>query len=257
MSGPLRVVDTGLSAARYNVAITAAIAELHRTGQSPDTLRFHLSPPSVAIGRERTVGQEVDLRHCRRNGVDIARRQTAGETFYLSPGILVFDVVAERRRFGASRAAIAETICGGMAAALSRFGLPARHRSVDTIDVAGSKVCVAGGMCDGPTVVYQGAVLIAFDVKDMAGALARRIERTSSLSAFLGRVPDTAEVKAVLTAGLADAWGMFVAPSALTAHETALADQLLLREVGLDSFVAGTDGVAATKLRARRRRRLS
>ena len=257
MTTPLRVVDTGLNAARHNVAITAAIAELHRTGQSPDTLRFHLSPPSVVVGRDRGVGEDVNLRHCRRQGIVVARRQTAGETFYLSPGILAWDAVAERRRFGASRAALAEAICGGIAAALSRFGLPARHRPIDTVDIAGSKICIAGGMCEGPTVVYQGAVMVAFNVRDMAAALGQRVERMTSLAAFLGRVPDMAEVRAVLTAGLADAWQAEAQPGTLTTYETALAERLLLSEIGLDTYVAGSEDAAATKLRTRRRRRLS
>src|SRR5215471_19250569 len=102
MSTALRVVDTGLMPARVNIALTAALAELHRAGQCPDTLRFHLYPPSVLIGRNQALERVVNPSYCRRNSIEIARRITGGGAVFMSPGVLAWDIVAERRRFGAS-----------------------------------------------------------------------------------------------------------------------------------------------------------
>ncbi len=37
----LRVLDTGINSARWNIAVTAAMLELRAAGGIPDTLRFH------------------------------------------------------------------------------------------------------------------------------------------------------------------------------------------------------------------------
>ncbi len=47
----LRIIDTGVKPSRWNIAVTAALLELHRIGATPDTVRFHRYPRSVLIGR--------------------------------------------------------------------------------------------------------------------------------------------------------------------------------------------------------------
>ncbi len=49
MSAALRLVDTGLGDARWNVALTAALAELHGAGRIPDTLRSRRDSTPVRI----------------------------------------------------------------------------------------------------------------------------------------------------------------------------------------------------------------
>ena len=239
MSAVLRVIDTGLMPARVNIALTAALAELHRAGQCPDTLRFHLYPPSVLIGRNEDCDRAVNPGHCRRNNIDIARRVTGGGAVFMSPGVLAWDIVAERRRFGASLGLAAAEICGGFAAGLARLGLPARYRPLNAIEIAGRKISGAAGAFDGPTLAYQGTILVSVDMREMAGALKHMAEPVTSLAAFFGRDPTMNEIKSVLTAGVADAWRRDIVHGALTPHETALADRLFDERIGTDRFLSG------------------
>ncbi len=49
MSCPLRLLDTGLMPARWNVAMTATLIERHARRQIPDTLRLHRYHTSVLL----------------------------------------------------------------------------------------------------------------------------------------------------------------------------------------------------------------
>src|SRR5580704_6583274 len=100
MSAVLRVIDTGLQPPRWNIAMTAALAELYGAGEIPDTLRFQRFQPCVLVGRNQDIRREVRLDCCRQKGVALARRLTGGGAVYMDAGILSWEIVAGRRRFG-------------------------------------------------------------------------------------------------------------------------------------------------------------
>jgi lipoate---protein ligase len=237
MSSPLRIIDTGLMPARRNIAVTAAVAELHRDGHCPDTVRFHLYGRSVLIGRHQVVADAVNSSFCARHGIEVARRVTGGGAAFMSPGILAWDIVAQRRRFGTTRESAAAGICEALVAGIRRLDPSARYRPLNVIEVAERRLCGAAGTFDGPTLAYQGTLLVDFDINEMTGALAHVDDQMTSVSAVIGRVPPTDEIKAALTAGIAETWCVDIAHEALTARERALADLLFDGEIGSDTFV--------------------
>jgi lipoate---protein ligase len=247
MNSPLRVIDTGLMAARRNIAVTAALAELHRDGHCPDTLRFHRYTRSVLIGRHQVLADAVNANFCARNRIEIARRVTGGGAVFMSPGILAWDMVVKRGRFGATRELAAAGICEGFAAGIRRLGLSAHYRPPNTIEVAGHKVCGAAGWFDGPTLAYQGTLIVAFDINEMTGALTCVEEEVTSVSSCVGRVPPMGQIRAALTEGIAEAWRADIAHETLTAQERAFADRLFDEEIGSDAFLldAGVRAVRA------------
>src|ERR1700681_95749 len=97
----LRVIDTGLRPPRWNIAMTAALAELHGAGEIPDTLRFQRFQPCVLVGRNQDIRREVRLDRCKQKGVTLARRVTGGGAGYMDAGLFSSEIVAGRRRFGA------------------------------------------------------------------------------------------------------------------------------------------------------------
>jgi len=121
---PIRVIDTGLRPVRWNVAMTAALRELHRAGRIPDTVRFHRYPPSVH-------------RH------------------------ICWDIIAERDALGGRLGQIEERIVGGIANGLSRMGLPARFRPRNEVAIDGRKISASRCSFAGPTLMCHGDVLTA------------------------------------------------------------------------------------------------
>src|ERR1700681_1913924 len=122
----LRVIDTGLRPPRWNIAMTAALAELHGAGEIPDTLRFQRFQPCVLIGHNQDIRREVRLDRCKQKGVTLARRVTGGGAVYMDAGILSWETVPDRRHCGAYLTEAAEKICTAVASGLARLGAPAK-----------------------------------------------------------------------------------------------------------------------------------
>lgn len=241
----LRIIDTGVKPARWNIAATAALLELHRIGATPDTIRFHRYPRAVLIGRSQKLEQEVDVERCRRDGVEIARRVTGGGAVYMSPGILAWDIVAGRARFGESLDEVSLRIGSAVAAGLRRLGSPAKVGAQGAVEIEGRKVSGSSGGFDGPTVIMQGTMLIDFDYDEMMSLLKARPDTTkpvapvASLADCLGRVPPIEDVHAAVLAEFNNIWDGATVTSDLRSDELALAEELLADEIGRDEFVMG------------------
>lgn len=247
MSTPLRVLDTGLKPARWNIAMSAALAQLHCAGAISDTLRFHRYPRSVLLGSNGDLQREVRVERCQSKKIEIARRIDGGGTAYMSPGRLAWDLIIERRQY-APRLGEAEFVGVTIAAGLARLGLPARFKPPNEIIIDGRKISGFTAAFDGSSLLVRGTVLIEFDPYETSGVLkapsgaGKKYEKPmASVSEFFGRVPPVEEIEAVLIPQLAD--GLRRAPTAgiLGADETTLAERLLAEKIGIDAFVSGND----------------
>jgi lipoate---protein ligase len=257
VSLPVRVIDTGLQPARWNIAFDQALIELHRDGRIPDTIRFLRFPRSALVGRHQALAREVHLDWCQANGIEIARRITGGGAIWFEPAHLGWELVLPRPALGPSLDAAAERICLAAAAGLRRLGIDASFRPRNDIEVSGRKISGTGGFFDGRTLFYQGTVLCDLDFEAMAGALALPVEklgrrglaalaeRVTTLRRELGRVPDLASLEGALLQGLAEGLDLHPTPGAIAPLETELADRLLREEIGTEWFVDGPDLTSA------------
>jgi lipoate-protein ligase A len=245
----LRVIDTGLAPPRWNIAMTAALAELHGAGKIADTLRFQRFQPCVLVGRNQDIRREVRIDRCQARGVALARRLTGGGAVYMDAGILSWEIVAGRKRFGADLAAAAEKICTAVAEGLAALGVPAAFAPPDAVEAEGRKLCGSSGYFEGATFVHEGTVLVDFDLRDMADVLrlpgaigaAALAERVTSLARILGRAPAIDDVARALLASISNRFGFSIAQASPSAQETALAEELHAAEFGTDRFVFGDD----------------
>lgn len=243
MSSILRIVDTGLRPARWNVAMTAALAQLHAAGRVADTLRLHRYPASVLLGRSQHVETACDAAYCRRAGIEIARRVTGGGAVFMSPRMLAWDVVIGRATAGADLETAARIICEGVASGLTRLGAPARFRAPNDIESGGRKLSGSSGYAEGRSLVLQGTVLIADDVPDMARALRlpqdALYDRVTCLETTLGRQIPVGDVAQRIRDGLTQALGLRPIEAQPSREETEAADALLHDEIGTEEFVTG------------------
>lgn len=243
MSDALRILDTGLRPARWNVAMTAALAELHADGRTPDTVRLHRYPACVLLGRGQAVEAAADVDHCNRQGIDIARRVTGGGAVFMSPRMLAWDAVVDRRTCGGSLEAITRAICSGIADALARLGAAARFRAPNDIAIGGRKVSGSSGYLLARSAMLQGTVI----AEDCATAMARALripepalrDTLTSLEGALGAAPAPGAVAACIARGIAEALGREAVPGTLSTAETACCEALLQAEIGTDAFVRG------------------
>jgi lipoate-protein ligase A len=239
MSDPLRVIGTGERAARWNVAMTAALADLHHAGALEDTLRFHRYPASVLIGRHQVLSQAAHVDRCAAGGVELARRMSGGGAVYMAPGALAWDLVIARRRVDTDLTRAAAAIGEALAAGLMLLDLPARYDARIGITIDGRKLCGLSGYFDGGTLVSQGTILIDTDLSGMRRFLKSPMPGVEMVTVrrILGRAPDAGEIEAALACGLAQALDRPLRRQEPDAAELRCADERHAAECGRDSFV--------------------
>ncbi|MCL4766339.1 MAG: lipoate--protein ligase family protein [Hyphomicrobiaceae bacterium] len=255
MSVAFRVIDTGVREGRLQIAFDAALIELHKRGRSPDTVRFLRFEPSALIGRHQAMSHEVRLDYCRANGIGLVRRITGGGAIYLDQGQVGWELVLSRRRLpmpalGDYTRAICEAVAAGLSSA---FGIDARFRPRNDIEVGGRKLCGTGGFFDGDTLIYQGTVLIDADPARVMGclnvpeaklkkrALDSAEQRVVTLKALLGEAPSVEAVHRAVLDGLSTKLGIALEPGEPAAEEEALAARMHDEEIGTDAFVFEID----------------
>ena len=249
-----RVIDTGLRPAVENIALNRALLEARLAGAAPYTLRFLRFQPTALLGFHQSPEQELNLDYCRRHGIAVQRRITGGGAIYFDESQLGWELYLDRRVLGgADMAAIAARICEAAAAGIGAFGVDARFRPRNDIEVGGRKISGTGGAFDGDALLYQGTLLIDFDVARMLRVLripAEKLsdkaiqsarERVMNLSELLHPVPSLARIKDVLVDAFARAFEV-----RFESHDELLPEELerfraALREMDDEAWVHQCD----------------
>ncbi|MEK6592494.1 MAG: biotin/lipoate A/B protein ligase family protein [Pseudomonadota bacterium] len=203
-----RVIDTGLRSAAQNIALNRALLEARQAEEIPSTLRFLRFTPSALLGYHQSAEQELNLDYCTANRIVIQRRITGGGAIYFDETQIGWELYLHKRDVGsADMQAISRRICHAAATAISALGVDARYRPRNDIEVDGRKIAGTGGAFDGDALLFQGTLLIDFDVEKMLRvlrisaeklsdkAIASARERVANLKELLGRPPDLAQVK--------------------------------------------------------------
>lgn len=252
---PFRLIDSGVRDGREQIAFDAALVELHKAGRVPDTVRFLQFHPSALVGRHQSLSVEVKVAHCKAKGIGLVRRMTGGGSLYMDEKQLGWELVLSRKRLPLPGLAdYTRAICEAVAHGLSEgFGIEAKYRPRNDIEVAGRKLCGTGGFFDGDTLIYQGTTLVDMNPQDMLAALnvpeaklkKRDIDdagqRVVTLKELLGQVPDMATVKAAIVGGLEAKLGIKTTAAAISDIEFAEGRRLFEAEIGTDEFVYEID----------------
>lgn len=244
-----RVVDTGLRSAAQNIALNRALLEARQAEEIPSTLRFLRFTPSALLGYHQSAEQELNLDYCRANGVAVQRRITGGGAIYFDETQIGWELYLHKRDVGTTdMQAISRRICHAAAAAISALGVDARYRPRNDIEVEGRKISGTGGAFDGDALLFQGTLLIDFDVEKMLRvlripaeklsdkAIASARERVANLRELLGRTPDVAQVKANIGEAFESEFGVGFAEGDLTLSEHARYEAAL-REIDTADWI--------------------
>ncbi|HQU16034.1 MAG: lipoate--protein ligase [Chromatiales bacterium 21-64-14] len=222
-----RVIDTGLRSPAENISLNRALLESHQARHSPHTLRFLRFTPAALVGFHQSVRQELREDYCRQNGIAVQRRITGGGAIYFDETQIGWELYLDKRAVGsADMQSIAGRICEAAARGISRLGVDARFRPRNDIEVGGRKVSGTGGAFDGDSLLYQGTLLIDFDVERMLRVLripAEKLsdkavrsarERVANLKELLGNAPPLDEVQRCMVDAFAEEFGISFEPAA-------------------------------------------
>lgn len=245
-----RAIDTGLRGPAENIALNRALLEARQAGKIPNTLRFLRFTPSALLGFHQSAEQELCVDYCAQQGIAIQRRITGGGAIYFDATQIGWELYLDRASAGSSdMLAIAQRICEMAARGISALGVDARFRPRNDIEVDGKKISGTGGAFDGDAILYQGTLLIEFDIERMLRvlripaeklsdkAIASARERVTNLKTLLGAAPPQAEVQRALTQAFAEGFGVEFVAADLTAAEQARY-AVALREIDSPAWIA-------------------
>jgi lipoate---protein ligase len=252
-----RVIDTGLRPAAQNIALNRALLEARQAEEIPSTLRFLRFTPSALLGYHQSAEQELNLDYCREHAITVQRRITGGGAIYFDETQIGWELYLHKRDLGtADMQLISQRICHAAATAISALGVDARFRPRNDIEVDGRKISGTGGAFDGDALMFQGTLLVEFDVEKMLRvlrisaeklsdkAIATARERVANLKDLLGRRPDAAVIRSNMVEAFESEFGVEFGDGDLTLSEHQRY-QAALREIDHPDWVGLVNRPAA------------
>ncbi|NOX32720.1 MAG: lipoate--protein ligase family protein [Deltaproteobacteria bacterium] len=211
-----RLLDTPPMTAAENMTMDETLLELKGKGKSPNTVRFlQFSPRAVLVGFHQAIAEEIRTGYCRTNKIDVNRRITGGGAVFFDENQLGWEVFCDKSFFNTTipNAYLFKTLCDPVVMALALLNINAGFRPRNDIEVNGRKISGTGGTEAGDAFMFQGTMLVDFDVDTMLKALripveklkAREIDsvkdRVTCLKWELGDVPDLSGIKQAIKSG--------------------------------------------------------
>lgn len=148
-------------------AILMAVAE----GRSKPTLRFYSwNEPAIAIGYFQAVSEEVNMKKCKEDDIEIFRRMTGGGAVYKDPeGELNYSIIVPEhhneipRDIKKSYEKINKCIISG----LKKLNIDAKHSGINDITINGQKISGSAQTRKKGTILQHGTVLLDFNADKM------------------------------------------------------------------------------------------
>ena len=229
-----RLLDTGKLSAAENMALDDAILRYRSGNLIPNTMRFlQFDPPAVLVGYHQDVEHEVRLDYVKKNRIDVNRRLTGGGAIYFDKSSLGWEIIASKDSILQCQNSqeLFRSMCEGPVHALNMLGIPAAFRPRNDIEVNGRKISGTGGVERDDTLLFQGTLLVDFDIETMIQALRIPIvklkdkelksarERVTCIKWELGYQPHYQTIKEALKRGFERSFNIKLVRTPLAAEE--------------------------------------
>jgi len=229
-----RLLDTGVRTGAENMALDETILQAMEKRQITNTLRFLQFYPKVfLVGFHQNIEDEIRVDYCENNGIDINRRISGGGAILLDESQLGWECIVSTDSYNFPRDIneLNKMICQGAILALNNLGINAAFRPRNDIEVKGRKISGTGGTGSKESFLFQGTLLIDFDVETMVKGLKildekildKNIvsvrERVTCVKWELGYVPPLEEIKFEVKKGFEEVFGIKIVENGLTEYE--------------------------------------
>ncbi|HHW07198.1 MAG TPA: lipoate--protein ligase family protein [Clostridia bacterium] len=237
-----RKLDLGHKTAAENMTLDEVVLTACSQGLIPNTLRFlQFRPHCALVGFFQEVDKEIHVDYCRQHQIDINRRITGGGAIYFDETTLGWEIIALKNDplFHGPVEELYSYLCQGVIKGLGYLGVKARFRPRNDIEVDGRKISGTGGTELEHAFLFQGTVLVDFNVDTMLNALNIPVkklvgkevssirERVVCLRELLGYVPAGEAVKDAIAKGFAEVLGVKFEESGLTEQEEKMLSERL------------------------------
>jgi lipoate-protein ligase A len=237
-----RLLDTPAMTAAENMALDDALVELRGKEESPNTIHFlQFYPRCVLVGFHQSIDEEIREEYCRTHGIEINRRITGGGAIFFDESQLGWEVICDKAFFNVTIPdhRLFKILCDPVIAALDLLGVASSFRPRNDIEVNGRKISGTGGTESEGAFLFQGTMLVDFDVETMLRSLkipveklkAKEIdsikERVTCLRWELGYTPPIEAIKQAVRTGFEKKLGIRLEPGGLTGAEQRLFEEKL------------------------------
>lgn len=232
-----RLLDTPPMSAADNMALDDTLLELRGEARTPNTIHFlQFTPRSVLVGFHQSVQKEIRASYCHAQNIEINRRVTGGGAIFFDENQLGWEIICHKDFFNVTLPTprLFRSLCDPVITALERLGITARFRPRNDIEVDGRKISGTGGTESGGAFLFQGTMLVDFDVDTMLKSLRIPVEklkakeidsvkdRVTCLNWELGYTPSLDAIKTALREGFEKHFDIRLEPGGLTDEEQAL-----------------------------------
>ena len=229
-----RIIDTDVLPAFKNIALDEVILEADEDTRNKTTLRFlRYSPSAVLVGNNQSMEREVRIDFCKENKIDINRRLTGGGAIFFDETQIGWEVFGNRNNpiFPYSIDLLYKKISNCVVLGLNKLGVDAQFRPRNDIEVSGRKISGTGGTELDGRFLFQGTLLVDFDIETMMKALRIPIEklkkreiesakdRVTCLRDILGYVPSYQILKDIIITGFREGLNIKLKEEYLTTQE--------------------------------------
>lgn len=166
--------------------------------------------PTVIIGRNQVLENEVNVEYCRKAGVQIVRRKSGGGCVYSDMGNLMISYISDRGEVSA----VFDRYMSALAASLCDLGLPAVASARNDVLVDGRKVSGNAFHQLPDRSIVHGTLLYSTDMKALTEAIRPPLEKLHrhGVESVRQRVVNLSEFK--------DVNPVLKSPESLTAYLT-------------------------------------
>lgn len=249
-----RLIDTDIAEPHYTAALDEAILIERSLDKVPNTIHFYRRrPPAISLGYFQDPEEEVNIKLCKKAGVELLRRASGGGAIYTDEKQLIFAVVY-RESAPQNIMDSYKTIGDVIITAFREFSLNAKFKPINDVLVNGKKISGSAQTRKAGTILHHGTVIVDCDFEKMAKYLKisdkkdlgkspsknkKITERVTSLAIELGKTPKMEDVKANLLKGFEKVFGIEIVSGSLTDAEKKLAAELVQTKYGKRAWTYG------------------
>jgi lipoate-protein ligase A len=239
MTEEWRLLLTGANTAAKNMAIDRAVLNTNSQGKVLPTVRFYKwTPPAISIGYFQSLFDEVDLKMCKKLGVDYVRRITGGGAVF-HDNELTYSIVIPEDHNEIPKNIIDSygRICGAIIKGLKNLRIACEYKPINDIITNGKKISGNAQTRKQKTVLQHGTVLMDVDIERMFSLLKvpnEKIrdkmisdvkERVTSINDCLAKNTSFNEVAEAMKNGFEEEFNIKLVKGTLTEEEIKLTEK--------------------------------
>ncbi|HIC85241.1 MAG TPA: hypothetical protein EYP06_02965 [Desulfobacterales bacterium] len=137
---------------------------------SPPILHLYTFVPSAIVGKYQDIEAALKLERCRARGVEFNRRSTGGGTVIMGPQVVALglginlDYPGIKNGVSGTFESLSQVLCR----AVARFGVEARFRPRNDLEVEGKKLAGLSAAAEsGKALLFHTSLLVDFDIEMM------------------------------------------------------------------------------------------